>query len=547
MQRSALPRAAALALAALALTAGCRTHPGPGGAAVVHNQPALATGFGDAPLLANVPAETPYVFASFQALPPGIWNRLLGMYAPLVRSLTQQAAQNEGAQEFRAFMNALAAELPSYDQAGLDRVGIAPAGRFVIYGHGAYPILRLELSDGDRLLAAVTRVAQRIGQPVPAPQQAGDRRYWTIPAVDAGLTVVVAIAPRELIVAAVPPAVLARDQALVLGLKRPARSLDPQVLREVARRGGYAPYGVGFADLRHVTSALTAATGTVVPAACGRTIDAIHTRIPRVTAGYGDFTDNQLALGYRLELAPDLATDVQALATRIVVAPPLPGRPALMHLTAAADLTRARALASRGADVLTVIGTACGVPSVVEAGRGLADAAAKPLPPEWSTVRGGSAALYGLELGSNGAQVQVDASGVLTFGDTAGLVPSIQAVARDARADGQVRVGPPLPFTTTIHYAITGTAVAVGVGKGSREAVATAIAARATPAPLFSISYDMRGLMAMMAPGLAQMPPAERQMMQAIYSSFGDIGMDLTADADGVAIWTRMELLAPQP
>lgn len=534
-------RAAAALLMALVLVVGCGEK--------ARNHPALAPGFGDAPLLAHVPADTAYVFASFEALPPEVWQDLLAIYGPPIQAMSAMAAKDAGpGNEAAARMAAAFDALPSFDRAGLEKIGIAPEGRFVLYGLGAYPVLRIELTDGERLRAAVARVSAGLGTKVPPPTQEGSITYWTFDQPDSPVAVIAAIAPRELVFAALPSAAFTRQRALVLGLERPARALDPQVLRDVAHRGGYAPYGVGFADVARIHALAVNATGAVLAPACKQTIDATTARAPRLTFGYGPFANATLAFAYRFELASDLARDVQALATKVVAIEPPVGRTPLFHVTAAADLDRARALATRASGAFTEIGSACAIALATEVGRGLAELAAAKMPSGWATLRGGSMSVYRIELGPDGEPSKVEGAGVITLGDTSQLVAVMKAdpATRDAAADGKVRPLPAFPFSPRNYLGITRTTIAAGMGDGTDRIVTAGLAARPKPAPLVHIAYDMGGLLALLPQAFADEPPAMQELMRGLFAGFGGFSMELSADAHGVAVWNRVEL-RPQP
>jgi hypothetical protein len=216
-----------------------------------------------------------------------------------------------------------------------------------------------------------------------------------------------------------------------------------------------------------------------------------------------------------------------------------------MAFSAAADLEQARVLAARAAAAIQSVGNACDLRPVSLAGIGLSVAALAPLPPEWSTIRGGAAALYAFDMGTGGQPTRMEGTGVLTFGDSGPVVTTLKradAMLRNLTADGTPLKLPDMPFAANNYLAATATTIAAGLGDGSDEAVASMIGNRPGPAPLASMTFDFRGFSGMIEESMKKKPSPDNEVGLAMVRAMGRMQVDLTTDQHGVALWVRMAL-----
>jgi len=144
--------------------------------AVISVSTANAASNNSADLLKYIPADTPYVFASTEPLPPALTDKLeptvdeiLKAYQRILRhvmaeqlvKMSTEEGSAEEAEQFRGLMEGVLG-LMSLD--GIRGAGVERESAFAFYGNGLMPVLRLELSDSDLFDAAVTRIEEKAGK-----------------------------------------------------------------------------------------------------------------------------------------------------------------------------------------------------------------------------------------------------------------------------------------------------------------------------------------------------------------------------------------------
>jgi hypothetical protein len=227
----------------------------------------------------------------------------------------------------------------------LEQSGVAVGARFVIYGVGEYPFVRIELSNGDRVFELIQTIARRIHEPIPPPIVRGSRRYWMSDAPDG--TLFAAIAPKELILGMAPRATLDANLAVLLGEQRPPRTLTTAQFRDLARRDGFTGQGVGFVDLTRIPEVAVDAVGK--NPACRSAFKAVIQHAPRLAFGLEDLTLRRLAFGFVIELAPDALAVVRGLSTTLAGYERLVNANAAFAIALAFNLDHGRTVLSRAA------------------------------------------------------------------------------------------------------------------------------------------------------------------------------------------------------
>src|SRR5438270_13405141 len=111
--------------------------------------------FADNPMLASVPSDTPYAFATFKPIPPEYIHKWSAMIGPMMTKL--RSAPGADADAFRA----LADEIGTFDMKRFEELGFSAKARAVIYGIGVYPVARIEIANGDKVFDFVQRMAKR--------------------------------------------------------------------------------------------------------------------------------------------------------------------------------------------------------------------------------------------------------------------------------------------------------------------------------------------------------------------------------------------------
>ncbi len=270
-------------------------------------------------LFAHIPADTPYVLASFEAVSLDYYAKLKRVTAPaLARSVDQLRAMGAGS-DLGRWVDALTDELAGkWTASGVESLGLSARPRFAIYGHGALPVVaRLEIKDGKALLATIERIAHRAGATLPPLENRHGREFWRIELPDE-TGAIVAIADDQLVAAFGPRHAIAAVLPQILGAEKPARSMaDGAELKQVIARHRLGPVMVGFADTKRLAHAMVALAEETPPADCLAEIDRLAAQVPRLVFGYSELTGKRFSGAAVVELAPALIERLKALRTTV--------------------------------------------------------------------------------------------------------------------------------------------------------------------------------------------------------------------------------------
>ncbi len=508
-----------------------------------------------AELFAHIPADTPYVFASFEPVPKAYWQRM----GPAVRSMLDMIPMPDGPTEpperfAVAFMRDLKANM---NEAGLRKTfGIAAEGRFALYGIGVVPVWRMELADGKALLATIERLQTESGLALPTATVSG-RSYWRFG--DADVLVVAAVAGNHLVLSGGPTAMVEKALPFIMGVEQPKPNMaDGGMLKKVAAQHGFAGYGVGYVDagnllkLLFVANLLGAAGGSGgIPPACMEQVTGLAQRFPRLALGYDEFSDKRIAMRMVLETDAALAGRLKQLTVEVpgLVAGAMAERP-LFAFGAGIDIEKARALAIDAADGVGRLAGACGSQEGVESAAEARTAFSQPLPPGLDKVRGGMVAVLDGALGPDGKPTNVEAYGILATDDPAGLVAMVKQEmagqgAPDVPADGKFHDVVPagqVPGLGAIQGAIKPKALVAAVGAKGPGAAEAALARTGT-SPLIYFSYDYGRLLKKIMDTMQTGPEAEeRKIISLLSDMFGASAMWAYPTDHGLALAFSMEL-----
>ena len=123
------PWFAALVVVGL-LGAACKKESNPGG----DLQPtpvAVDTSKLSAPLLAYVPADSPYVIASFEAIPVALYEKMVAASAPIVKDAASKISAFDP--EHKPLIDAVMAELDGkWNAKGIESLGLSATPRAVV-------------------------------------------------------------------------------------------------------------------------------------------------------------------------------------------------------------------------------------------------------------------------------------------------------------------------------------------------------------------------------------------------------------------------------
>ncbi|TMQ11693.1 MAG: hypothetical protein E6J90_33795 [Deltaproteobacteria bacterium] len=522
-------------LVVVAAAAGCgASRPANRGANELSLSRAAAVGeFSDNPLLASVPADTAYAFASFKPVSPDFVHAIRTAFSGMWHREFQRDLQNdeEGAERARAFEQWLA----GLDARRLDELGFSSRARFVLYGLQGYPVLRIELSNGDRVVELVERTAKDWRVKLPPHIDHVGRRYWITDISDAGM--LIAVGRTEAVIAVAPHDVIERNLGALVGGQRPAKSLTTAQFRELAARDGFTGQALGFLDLPRASAMFAEAAG--VKPECRAAIVDVARSLPRLVIGFDDLTAHRMAMGLVLELAPDLLADVRGLAIPLAGYTRMIDRNPAMAVAVAADVERGRALAARGLVALRHVGERCKNPKFVGMTSFLAVAVARPLPAMLAGLRGGFMALDSLQIGPRGP-TSIDGYGLIQIDHPEALLKQIaeETPGFVLPRDGVARALPPM-LGYPGHAAASDSAIGVALGRNSATAAAELLKARPAPAPLAFLSFDYRRLGELV---LRNEHGKDLEDMRDVVQSFGQFAFQLVVDDRGPVLWTSIEL-----
>lgn len=299
------------------------------------------------PLLSHVPADTPYVVANLEPVPEDVIDVYLTRFQPVLDSI--QSRMSLAREEMESFeggidsdpgarlVHALFLELDGkLSRDGLESMGFDLQSRKVVYGMGAFPVIRMGLSNPDTLRATILRVLGNAGITAPEQEFQGVS-FWRVSDADiehepAGLYI--AILDDHLAMSIFPPMAEAELLPSFLGLEMPAESDALARLSELNRTHGYTPHGSGIVDFHrladqflrseNVASRVLASTGNYDPAAfsqeCVSEIHQIIDNTPVVTMGVSELTSSAIAMQYRVETPETLAGQLMGLVSKIPAA-----------------------------------------------------------------------------------------------------------------------------------------------------------------------------------------------------------------------------------
>jgi hypothetical protein len=351
-------RLAALGAIALMTLAACSKSED---AAAVEEATAAAVSQTGNSLFAYVPVDTPYLLGNLQPPSDEVIDAFLQRVQPVLDSVQQELSkaratiEAEGASDSQPpaeqqhddmgvqLMHAVLMELDGkLNRQGLESMGFDLQSHKVVYGMGAFPVIRLGLSDAGALRETIMRVLANAGISAAELNHQGVSYWRLIDEEDtqnpAGLYV--SILDDHLAVSVFPPTAEAELLPAFLGLELPKDSNAAARLAELNAKHGYTAFGSGILDLDKlldefitpgtVLSRTLAASGEFDPASmtpeCTTEIRGIVSNTPRMTMGVTELTADAVAIQYRVETAQTLAQQLAGLVAEIPAANPLSDR-----------------------------------------------------------------------------------------------------------------------------------------------------------------------------------------------------------------------------
>lgn len=217
----------------------------------------------DAPVLAHVPAGTPFYFGYSEPVPAlelwRKWNRDAARgQSPELDPKALAAEHGPAAGVLSALYLDLLEAAASDQEFPATSLGLAESGIMAAYGVGAQPVLRVALADREAFWAAVDRAEERAAVNGTEEQVDGVplRRY----AIQGGngAELVLATAGGYAVATVAIPGITDDALPLALGLELPEQSLaESNRLAELAKRHGTLDWTTGFLDHEVIVGGLT--------------------------------------------------------------------------------------------------------------------------------------------------------------------------------------------------------------------------------------------------------------------------------------------------
>jgi hypothetical protein len=507
------------------------------------------------PLLAQVPADSPYLIASLVPVSDAVQQRIfagLDEQLPRLLRMILEAEQklNQGGGR-RATDDSDGDDDSENDDAldlfGRDRggamsemfapwvraaaviarevegkkpttwwrdLGFHPDGKFALYGLSLWPVLRLEVADPARLRGVIDR-ALAAGGVKPRQGTIDGRAYWT--AGTDQLSMVAAVLEREAVIAMVPTASLAAALPEVLGTRAPAQSLGKTAkVPELLGRYGLMGYVFSYIETRGIVDIVTGRRtsevdrplrgwiGEVSPV-CRGDLERLATAVPRLVAGYRRLDTTGFDTISLLELAPEVTSALKKLHTSAaeVTVPPPTGPLFSMGIAMTPEALTGWLRELAGG--IRARPFACPwLADINKVGRELARAADKPLPALVRGVRGVSVTLDQATLSPPNFEGHVLLSGELSTD----LVPMLSSMVPGMGGLPVKRDGRPVALPVAklgipsrgAHLAMNAERMVIASGPDSaRDATARLAAPAPKSSPLLVMGFDGPRLHALIA------------------------------------------------
>ncbi len=518
-------------------------------------------------LFAHIPADTPYVLASFEAVPLEYYAKMKQVMGPaFTRALEQlRAIGGSGVRaesEATRWFDAITEELDGkWTAQGLESLGLSAQPRFAIYGHGVLPVVaRIEIKDGKALLATLERIASRAGAQLPALETRHNGEFWRIELPD-DMGAIIAIADQQLVAAFGPRHAIAAVLPQIVGAEKPPRNMaGGEELKQVISKHRLGPVMVGFVDTRRLSSALIAHAERTPSAECTAELDRLTAQVPRLAFGYTELTGQRFSGAAAVELARPLVDELKALRTSVPgLGAALRGDP-LLAFGGGLDLARGKAAGKAAAAVLRDLGRACDADELVRAARDLREGLSEPLPGPLAKISGGAVVIDALAFDRGGGgggfgptmPSEIEGYALLAVGDAKSAFQTLEDEVPPLRrlklkANGKLheldldQLGIPLELPFDLHVGIGDQSIVLASGdRGKRQGEQALSATAGGKAPFLAGTIDMGKLMKLQA----DLDPfaVTRDLNRQMAAMFGRMTFSLDVTDAGLAVWMSGEV-----
>jgi len=545
-------------------------------------------------ILKYVPDDTPYVFATGEALPgefldfmePHI-DDMLKAYQVVFREMFWNAlAKNSGdrsveeTQQYSAVIDELAG-LVSIE--GMRNAGIERDAAMVMFGNGLLPVMRIELGDAEKFEAVIKRLEEAVGEGMKTAEVDGSSYRF---AGDDELRIIIGVFEGNAVLALAP--VNATDDEIreIVGLSPPKNNIAASGrLLEITKEYGFSKYYVGYIDNLQIAavfldqpSAMNAVLLESVDYSfeelsdvCRKEIRGVAGIAPRVVIGYGEISMRQMNGSMIIELRDDIARGMSTLSALV------PGlgvdAGGLLSFGMSMNVPALYAFAEARLDAMDADPFECEYFAEIQAGVAEGRAALEqPLPPFVTGLRGFKADIESVgdyEFGSDEPPVDIDASLVVAMEDAEAVYMMATMMSPDLAAVDLQPDGVPVPLAVpqlqgiakAAYAVMTDNALAIAVGAEPKTRVSEAINADSVePPPFMSVSMDASAYYELIAQSMIEerteeqaeegdenpLSESSRIALSEMMTSFGSLYdrmlIDVRFTARGIEISSNMTL-----
>jgi len=523
------------------------------------------------PLLAYVPADTPYLAANLESTPAEVTDAFLARMAPTLEQAQKALddfevevhADDPGEYREARLLGAILAELDGkLSREGIESLGLSLEAYQAVYGMGLFPVLRVTLKDAAALRAAIGRIEAASGVEFEEHESAGTG-YWKITGGDGAVGIYAAILEDHLAVSLFPAAAEAEWLPALLGQAMPASSLaDTGALAQLNRDKGYTGFGSGYLDLRAIANEFLdadSATATLLAdlghhgagslsQACRDEIARMVAKAPRITYGLTELTAGAVSLAYTVELESGLAARLAELVADVPVADTSPNK--VFAAALGLNVGRVRDFLVERATAITEAPFQCEqLQALNQQARQALDQLSQPMPPFVNNLKGFRVSLDEVNFenpspeGTRGLlSLEVEKPQMLV-GMAQMFVPGLDGLELEPGADPVAVPQELLSFTSgdlQIYAVMNNRSLGFAVGGAGKDELAAFMEAGADNRDtFFSVEYDMSAPAALqrrLGGALAAAPDAGAAYPQWLGRSRLEMGFD----DEGLQARTRM-------
>lgn len=272
-----------------------------------------------------IPSDTPYVFASTEALPEQVVDILIEKMRPMTDTVAKSSIL-KGNAELTAIWEEVGKKLLA--PKGFEALGLVKSPTFVVYGVGVLPAVRIQIGDGKKVRELFVRLEQRLGLKS-TEETIGTQSFWSYS--DGSDTIApFAIIGDELVFGLTHTNAAEVYTKYLLGITKPAESFaKANKFEQIGTEYGFMKFLVGYVDFAKVFESMTVESTSLnstiaglLPnfrqnqdAVCGQEFSSLIAHAPRMVFGYDKF-DTQVAVGrVGIEITNGLSEEVAATKT----------------------------------------------------------------------------------------------------------------------------------------------------------------------------------------------------------------------------------------